>query len=136
MINSVNLTGRLTRDIELRYTQGGTAVANFTLAVNRTFKKEGRPDADFISCVAWAKTAEVLSQYTKRGDLIGVTGRLETRNYEDKDGKTVYITETVIEKLVFLQSKDDKQAKQQNNGQNNGSPFTETETIDEHALPF
>lgn len=136
MINSVNLTGRITRDIELRYTQNGTAVANFTLAVNRIFKKDGQPEADFISCVAWAKTAELLSQYTSKGDLIGVTGRLETRNYEDKDGKTVYVTETVIEKLVFLQSKDDRQAKQQYNDQNSKSPFTETAEIEESQLPF
>ncbi|WP_276924246.1 single-stranded DNA-binding protein [Faecalibaculum rodentium] len=78
-MNITNLTGRLTKDIELRTTQSGKTVANFTLAVNRRFKSHGQPDADFFRCQAWGKTAEVLHQYTHKGSQIGVTGRLQNR---------------------------------------------------------
>lgn len=132
MINSVALTGRLTRDPDLRYTGSGTSVANFTLAVNRLFKTEGQPEADFISCVAWRKTAEILSQYTSKGSLIGVEGRLQTRTYDDKDGKTVYVTEVVVERLTLMQTKSEQQSSYEPPEQNNYySP-----NISDEELPF
>ena len=104
MINNVTLVGRLTKDIELRYTQSGKANASFNLAVNRRFKQEGQPDADFISCVAWNGAADALSKYTSKGSLIGVTGRIQTRNYES-NGKKVYVTEVIVNEVTFLEPK-------------------------------
>lgn len=108
MINNVTLVGRLTKDIELRYTQSGKANASFNLAVNRRFKQQGQPDADFISCVAWGNTADALSKYTSKGSLIGVEGRIQTRNYESNN-RTVYVTEVVVENVTFLESKKKEQ---------------------------
>lgn len=106
MINNVVLTGRLTKDAELKYTGTGTAVASFTLAVDRTFKNaNGEKETDFINVVAWRKTAETLATYTKKGSLIGVQGRIQTRNYEGNDGKRVYVTEVVADSFTFLESK-------------------------------
>lgn len=89
MINNVVLVGRLTRDVELRYTPSNQAVATFTLAVNRNFKnQDGEREADFINCVMWRQQAENLANWTKKGALIGVTGRIQTRNYENQlDGE-------------------------------------------------
>lgn len=105
MINRTVLTGRLVRDPELRYTPIGVAVANFTLAVNRPFANaSGEREADFISCVVWRKPAENLAKYIKKGGLIGVDGRLQSRSYE-QDGKTVYVTEVVADNVQFLEVK-------------------------------
>ena len=105
-MNKVVLMGRLTRDPETRYTQGNnTAVCSFSLAVNRRFKQEGQPDADFINIVAWAKTAEFVSKYFTKGQQVGVIGRIQTRNYDDKDGKKVFVTEVVAEEVYFADSK-------------------------------
>lgn len=105
-MNKVLLTGRITKDLELRKTQSGTSVIRFTLAVNRRFKQEGQPDADFISCTAWGKTADTMGQYLHKGSLIGVEGRITTGNYQDKDGKTVYTTDVTIENFDFLESRN------------------------------
>ena len=106
MINTAILTGRLTKDAELKYTGTGTAVASFTLAVDRTFKNaNGEKETDFINVVAWRKTAETLATYTKKGSLIGVQGRIQTRNYEGNDGKRVYVTEVLADSFTFLESK-------------------------------
>ena len=103
--------GRLTRDPETRYTQGNnTAVCSFSLAVNRRFKQEGQPDADFINVVAWAKTAEFVSKYFNKGQQVGVIGRIQTRNYDDKDGKKVYVTEVIAEEVYFADSKKEPNA--------------------------
>jgi len=104
-MNKVLLTGRITRDLELRKTQSGTSILRFTLAVNRRFKQEGQPDADFISCTAWAKTADTMNQYLHKGSLIGVEGRITTGSYQDKDGKTVYTTDVTVENFDFLESR-------------------------------
>ena len=111
MLNRVVLVGRLTRDPELRYTPGGgKAVANFTVAVNRPFTNQiGEREADFINCVIWGKPAESLANYQKKGNLIGVDGRIQTRSYDGKDGKRVYITEVVAESVQFLESKREGQ---------------------------
>lgn len=105
MINSAVLVGRLTKDIEIRQTTSGSKTTSFTLAVNRTSKKEGQPDADFISCVAWNKTAELMAQYLHKGSLIGVEGRIQTRSYDNQQGQKVYVTEVVANSVQFLDSR-------------------------------
>ena len=105
MINRVVLVGRITKDPILRKTPNGTSVVSFTIACNRRIKQEGQPDADFINCVAWNKTADFMVQYVKKGALLGLEGRIQTRSYDDKDGKRVYITEVVADSVQFLESK-------------------------------
>lgn len=110
-MNKVVLMGRLTRDPETRYTQGNnTAVCSFSLAVNRRFKQEGQTDADFINVVAWAKTAEFVSKYFTKGQQVGVIGRIQTRDYDNKEGKKVYVTEVVAEEVYFADSKKEPNA--------------------------
>jgi single-strand DNA-binding protein len=108
-MNKVILMGRLTRDPEVRYTQGNnTAVCSFSLAVNRRFKQEGQPDADFINVVAWAKTAEFVGKYFAKGQQVAVFGHLQTRTYDDKEGKKVHVTEVVAEEVYFADSKKEE----------------------------
>ena len=93
MINNVVLVGRLTRDPDLRFTPSGVATANFTLAVDRNFtNQQGQRDADFINCVVWRKAAENFANYTHKGSLVGIEGRIQTRNYENQQGHRVYVT--------------------------------------------
>ena len=107
-MNKVILMGRLTRDPEVRYTTtNNTLVCTFSIAVNRRFKQEGQPDADFFNIVAWSKTGEFCSKYFKKGQQVGVIGRLQTRNYDDKDGKKVYVTEVIAEETYFADSRRD-----------------------------
>ena len=102
-MNKVCITGRLTKDIDLRYTLNNVAVVQFNLAVTRRYKNNnGDYESDFINCVAYRQVAELLNKYTKKGDLIGVEGKIQTRNYENKDGKKVYITEVIVENIDFL----------------------------------
>ena len=105
MINRVVLVGRLTKDPVLRKTANGASVTSFTLACTRRYKQEGQPDADFINTVVWNKTADSVSQYTHKGSLVSVEGRIQTRSYDDKDGKRVYVTEVVADSVQFLESK-------------------------------
>lgn len=106
MLNRVVLVGRLTRDPELRVSQSNIAVTNFNLAVNRPFtSKDGEQSADFINCVTFRKQAENVNQYLKKGSLCGIDGRIQTRNYENKNGQRVYVTEVVAESVQFLESK-------------------------------
>ena len=103
MINRVVITGRLSRDPELRKTQTGKSVANFTVAVDRMRRKDQEvADTDFISCQAWNKTAEYIGNYAKKGTLIGVDGRIQTRNYDNASGQKVYVTEVVCESVSLL----------------------------------
>lgn len=112
MINNVVLVGRLTKDPDLRFTQSGQAVATFTLAVNRNFTNgSGEREADFINCVIWRKSAESLANYAKKGTLLGVTGRIQTRNYENQQGQRVYVTEVVAENFQLLESKQQSDAR-------------------------
>ena len=112
-MNKILLMGRLTKDPELRYTQGGTAVASFTLAVNRSFANQnGEREADFINCVAWQKAAEFVSHYFKKGQQMALEGRLQVRSYDDNNGQRRWVTEVVTEKVEFVGSK---------NGGNSGS---------------
>ncbi|WP_284140650.1 MULTISPECIES: single-stranded DNA-binding protein [unclassified Virgibacillus] len=106
MLNRVVLVGRLTKDPDLRYTPNGVAVANFTVAVNRPFtNQQGNREADFINCVIWRRPAENLANYMKKGSMIGVDGRIQTRSFEGQDGKMVYITEVVADNVQFLETK-------------------------------
>ncbi|NVY96576.1 single-stranded DNA-binding protein [Lactobacillus sp. DCY120] len=120
MINRSVLVGRLTRDIDLRYTSSGTAVASFTLAVDRSFTNaNGDRDADFINCVIWRKAAENFANFTHKGSLVGIDGRIQTRNYENQQGQRVYVTEIVVENFALLEPKS---ANNQNNSMNNNNP--------------
>lgn len=109
-MNQVNLTGRLTRDVEVRYTQSGKAVGSGTIAVTRRFKNaDGNTDSDFIQYVVWGKSAEILSQYTSKGTLVALTGSWQTRSYEKGDGTRVYVNELNVENFDFLEKKSDGQ---------------------------
>lgn len=115
MINRVVLVGRLTKDPDLRYTNNGTAVANFTIACNKPFKKDGEEQrADFINCVIWRKPAESLANYMSKGSLIGLEGSIQTRSYDGTDGKRVYVTEVLAASVQFLESKNKSQNQQSN----------------------
>lgn len=148
-MNRVVLVGRLTKDPELRYTPQGTAVATFTLAVNRSFTNQaGEREADFINCVVWKKPAENVANFLKKGSLAGVDGRLQSRSYEDQSGKKIYVTEVVAESVQFLEPKG--QSNNQNTNQSsppvnkppkdNNDPFANQgatiEGFDESELPF
>ena len=116
MINNVVLVGRMTRDAELRYTPQNQAVATFTLAVNRNFKNQrGEREADFINVVIWRQQAENLANWAKKGALIGITGRIQTRNYENQQGQRVYVTEVVADNFQLLESRASRE------GQSSGS---------------
>ncbi|MCT1798460.1 single-stranded DNA-binding protein [Aerococcus viridans] len=106
-MNSVQLIGRLTKDIELRYTQEGVAVGSFQLAVNRPFKNtQGEQEADFISCQVWRKTAENLEKFTRKGVQIGIIGHIKTGSYENNKGKRVYTTDVIVEKFDLLERRE------------------------------
>lgn len=113
-MNKVILMGRLTRDPEIRYSQGDkpTAVARYTLAVDRRFKREGEPNADFINCIAFGKLSEFAERYLQKGIKIAIIGRIQTGSYTNKDGVKVYTTDVVVEEQEFAESK---------NGSNNAS---------------
>lgn len=139
-MNKVILMGRLTKDVEIRYTQtNNTAVASFNLAVNRRFVKEGEErQADFFNIVAWGKLGEFCSKYFKKGQQVGIIGRLQTRNWEDEQGQKHYVTEVVAEEAYFADSKKNSEESNDpfpNNtfGENNGSDFGITSDDD---LPF
>lgn len=127
-MNNINLIGRIAKDLELKYIQGsGTAVLKLTLAVNRRFKKEGQPTADFFNVVVWGKIAENLAKYNSKGSQISVTGRLETRNYQDQEGNKKYLVEIVAESVDFLGGGGSKKEAGEQAG---------FEEIDEDDVPF
>ncbi|HDT8108042.1 TPA: single-stranded DNA-binding protein, partial [Enterococcus faecalis] len=105
---------RPTKDPDLRYTASGTAVATFTLAVNRNYTNQnGDRETDFINCVIWRKPAETLANYVRKGTLIGISGRLQTRNYENQQGQRVYVTEVIVENFYLLESRSQAEAREQ-----------------------
>lgn len=121
MINNVVLVGRLTRDPDLRYTQSGAAVATFNLAVNRNFTNQnGDREADFINCVIWRKAAETLANYAHKGSLIGITGRIQTRSYDNQQGQKVYVTEVVCDNFQLLEPKSMNEQRQNYSGNSAG----------------
>ena len=132
-MNTIILIGRTTKDIELRRTGSGTVVASFTLAVNRDFKTQDGQDTDFIQCVAWKKTAELLNQYVHKGDRIALNGSIRTRNYEDKYGKKVYVTEVLANHVEFLETKKNSE---QSNYNNNGYGYTDLDNFNDIEPPF
>ncbi|MBQ6452070.1 MAG: single-stranded DNA-binding protein [Solobacterium sp.] len=110
MINRVVLVGRLTRDVEVRKTQSGLSVATFTVACDRRGSRDAQGQtADFISCVAWRQSADFLGAYARKGALIGVDGRIQSRSYDDRDGKKVYVTEVVADSVQLLESRSQSQ---------------------------
>lgn len=147
MINKAILEGRIVREIELRKTASGKSYTSFTLAVNRTYKQEGQPDADFITCVAWGKNADVLEKYTEKGTLISVDGHIQTRSYES-NGKKVYVTEVVCESVHLIEAKKQKQVQptqpqhqqpqyqQQTFAHDPNGNYGETSDIQSDDLPF
>ncbi|EPH12553.1 single-stranded DNA-binding protein [Facklamia hominis] len=120
-MNAVHLIGRLTKDLDLRFTQNGTAVGTFNLAVNRSFtNQQGEREADFINCVIWKKGAENLAKYTRKGSKIGIDGRIQTRNYENQQGQRVYVTEVIVERFDLLDSRNSQNNSDQQANNNNG----------------
>ncbi len=120
MLNKVALVGRLTKDPEMRYTANNqTPVAKFTVAVTRTFKKEGQPDADFIPVVVWGKQAENCGRYIAKGRLVAVSGRLQTRSWDDQDGKRHYATEVIADEVDFLDRGSDSKGQGADYGMGN-----------------
>lgn len=159
MINNITIIGRLVRDPELRYTGNSTAVASFTVAVERPFTNaQGERETDFINCVVWKKPAENLANFTRKGSLIAVAGRIQTRNYTNNEGRKVYITEVVAENIQYLDSKKTNESRSDSSegnysqsdqnssqGQNNGyqkqdeDPFennNDSIDISDEDLPF
>ncbi len=130
-MNIVALVGRLTRDPEIKYTQTQMAVARFTLAVDRMFKKEGQPTADFINITVWGKVAENVGKYIGKGRLVSVSGRIQTRSWDDKDGKRQFATEVVADSVQFL-DRASETASRSDEGENFG--FSPVEGEDD--LPF
>jgi len=139
-MNNTVLVGNLTKDVDLRYTSNGTAAGNFTLAVSRAFKNAtGEKETDFINCVVWRKQAEVLAEYTGKGSKIAVRGRIQTRNYDNKEGQRVYVTEVVVEEFTFLDSKKNSNSSYSNPEPKNDDPFASSGaeiSIDSDSLPF
>lgn len=136
MINNVTLIGRLTRDAELRYTPSNIATAQFNIACNRNFKNtNGEYDADFINCVMWREQAERFCNWTKKGMLVGITGRIQTRSYEGNDGKRVYVTEVVAENFQILEKRDNT-ANQNSMTEQMPPNYANPMDIDDSDLPF
>ena len=128
-MNRVALIGRISRDIDLRYTTSGMAVCQINLAVNRPRQKDKEPEADFINIVVWDKQAENLAKYQKKGSQIGVEGKIQTRSYDNSEGKKVYVTEVVATNIEFLGSANkDTQGGQQSEQQNGQQAATQTTT--------
>ena len=148
MINSTVLVGRLTRDPELKYTGNNIAVASFSLAVNRNFKDaNGERETDFINCVIWRQQAENLANWAKKGALSGITGRIQTRSYENQQGQRVYVAEVVAENFQMLESRAAREGGSVNGGYNQqppnnsrggGAPFGNStpRDIQDSDLPF
>lgn len=135
-MNIVVLIGRLTRNPEIRKTTSGTSVCNFTLAVNRRNSQPGQQDADFIGCIAWNKTADLIYQYLHKGSLIGIEGRIQNRSYDDRAGNKVYVTEVVADSVQFLESKKSEENNASEIGNNEHFDSSDTLDINSEDLPF
>lgn len=125
-MNNVNLIGRFAKDPDLCYSTSGTAICNFVLAVRNPYKDDD--GADFISCVAWQRVAELVAENHEKGNMIGVTGRLQTRSYEDNEGKMRYVTEVNVESIHFIQTitKEDEDNKSKSTKNRNGKSNSRT----------
>ncbi|MGM9898110.1 MAG: single-stranded DNA-binding protein [Enterococcus faecalis] len=139
MMNSVNLVGRLTKEVDLKYTPKGNATGTFILAVNRNYTNaNGEREADYIRCVIWRKAAETLAKFTRKGSLIGINGRLQTRNYQNQQGQTMYVTEVLVTDFYLLESKEvnEQRAKAITSNQVEQSTFENDVQISDSDLPF
>lgn len=143
-MNSVQLTGRFTRDPDVRYTDGGSTVARFNLAVDRPFKTENGPTADFISCVAFGKTAEFIEKYFAKGMKMELNGRIQTGSYTNNDNQKIYTTDVLAERVGFAESKNASERNRQGDGfgpvppaNNNNDGFVNIpDNIIDEDLPF
>ena len=141
-MNKVILIGRLTRDPDVRYSQGANgsmAIARYSLAVPRKFKQEGQPDCDFINCIAFGKLGEFAEKYLKQGIKIAVTGRIQTGSYTNKDGQKVYTTDVVVEEQEFAESKASNQQSQNNDRpqpSNSDGFMNIPDNLGDEGLPF
>lgn len=146
-MNNITITGRITKDPEIRYTSNNKANVLFTLAVNRDYKDEnGERQADFISCVAWGNQAEYIGKYVLKGDNLGINGRLQTRNYQDQNGRTIFITEVIVERVeCYTQHNNTQQTKQPQAQQQptyntgvkvNGKTYNPTYNPEDEETPF
>lgn len=144
-MNKVNLIGRLTSDQELRYNSSNIAYTRFILAVNRPFtNSDGEREADFISCVAWRKTAEIICEHFKKGSEVGLSGRIQTGSYERPDGTKAYTTDIIVEEITFVGSKKDSKPEPEYTGrveetnpfELNGSVKRDEIILSDDDLPF
>ena len=136
MINNVTLIGRLTRDADLRYTPSNIATAQFNIACNRNFKNANDEyDADFINCVMWREQAERFCNWTRKGMLVGIVGRIQTRNYENQQGQRIYVTEVVAENFQILEKRDNT-ANQNSMTEQMPPSYTSPMDITDDKLPF
>ena len=140
-MNKVILMGRLTRDPEVRYSQGeqATAIARYTLAVDRRFKRDGDQTADFIGCVAFGKPGEFAEKYLRKGTKVVVTGRIQTGSYTNKDGQRVYTTDVVVEEQEFCESKQNQQSSgiiQPNSNVDSNGFMSIPDGVEDEGLPF
>ena len=136
-MNKVIEIGRLTKEPEIRYSQGANTIciARYTLAVDRKFKQEGQPNADFINCIAFGKLGEFAEKYLHKGTKIAVTGRIQTGSYKNKDGNTVYTTDVVVEEQEFCESKSQSNSQPQSTPSNDNSWLNIPDGV-EDSLPF
>lgn len=135
MINQVALTGRLTRDAVLRYTDKGNAVATFTVATNRRYTdSDGNRQADYTNCVIWKKSAENLANFTSKGSLVGIEGRLQSRSYENQAGQRIFVTEVLVENFTLLESRADGEQRKSSNAA--ADVVTDTEVDKMPSSPF
>ena len=137
-MNKVIEIGRLVKDPEIRYSQGAssTCIARYTLAVDRKFKQEGQPNADFINCIAFGKLGEFAEKYLHKGIKIAVTGRIQTGSYKNKDGNTVYTTDVVVEEQEFCESKSQSNSQPQPAQSNDNSFMSIPDNLEDEGLPF
>lgn len=136
-MNVFNGIGRLTKDVDLKYSQAGTAVARFSIAINRPFKNQnGEQEVDFINCIAFGKRAEVIAQYVKKGHRIGITGSVMTGSYNNKEGQRVYTTDINVSDFTFLESKQQSQKPTQQQAQQKMMPDAEPLDVSDDEFPF
>lgn len=129
-MNKVVLMGRLTKDVEMRQTPSGVSMARFSIAVNRRFKTEGQPDADFINCVAWRHTGEFISRYFNKGSMIAVVGSIQTRTWDGQDGKKQYATEIVVDEAYFTGEKRESTHNQASHSNTQSDGYNEFADLD------
>lgn len=143
-MNNVSLVGRLTRPIELHYSQGDNPIAmcNLNVAVDRKFKKDGQPTADFINCKAFGKTAEFIEKYFDKGNRIGLTGSIQTGSYKNKDGATVYTTDVIVDNVEFVEPKSSSNSTSNENNSSRPNPSNDdgfmniSDGVEDEGLPF